>query len=750
MKSKVHLTALVVLLLCTSLNAQFLNLDARPPVTINGALIQNPWSGGMNSPIFSEMDLNMDNKMDLITFDVNGNRLSAYLNIGSTGQSKYLYSPRYISKFPTMHDWVRTYDYDCDGDMDILTYGNGAITVYKNESSANNLKFTLETIQINTNYGNIQSNLYVNGVTIPAFIDADGDGDMDVFAFPVSGSWVEYHKNFSMDSTGSCSGFIFHVQMHYPSQNPAMWGHFYLSSLSNIAVLGVQRPGPIRSQVESNLRSSLHSGSSLLAMDYQCDGDIDLLNGDILGSNLLFLQNSGNPDSISYQDSLFPSYNTPVTMQNMPSPTYMDINNDGKKDLLVTPFSQVGEDYNNVWLYNNQGTTCTPTFNRTSTRFLNDQSIDVGTSARPVFYDVDADGLQDMLIANEQYYNTVNPSLSYSRIAYFRNTGTLNFPAFTLIDYDYSNCFSLGVLDLYPSFGDIDSDGDKDMLMGYADGGLIYYENTAGVGNPATFVFIQANYQNIDVGSNSAPQIIDVDKDGLMDLIIGERAGNLNYYRNTGTVSSPVFTFVTNFFGGINVTKPLSLDGHSNPILFNNNGSYELLVGSQSGYIYHYQNIDNNLAGTFTLSDSSYQDIFESLHATIAMADIDGDNKFDLLVGNEDGGVRLYTQRNRRIVVTPPPFQSPDKNYLNVEDQTSMTLNLYPSPITDELTIEINLYDEDNAVSLQIFDVLGSKVYLSDNIPGSFKVNLNQLKPGIYFARITYMNGNVVQKFIKQ
>ena len=279
-------------------------------------MLQNPWTGGANSPTFSEIDLNGDGKMDLIAFDVIGNRLSPYLNIGIPGQSKYRYAPQYIKKFPPMHDWVRSYDFDCDGDMDLFTYGNAAMVVYRNDyDPTNGIKFSLFTNQINTNYGTIYTNLYVNAVTIPALTDADGDGDMDVFSFPVSGSWVEYHKNYAMDSTGNCGGFNFHVQTHPASVPAEMWARFFLRSDSNVAVLAQHRPAPDPSEINFNIArmdANRHSGSALWAFDYQCDNDIDLLNGDILGTNLLFLQNGGPPDSMVVQDKTFPSYDLPV------------------------------------------------------------------------------------------------------------------------------------------------------------------------------------------------------------------------------------------------------------------------------------------------------------------------------------------------------------------------------------------------------------------------------------------------------
>ena len=334
MKTVFLLIAAILFLTNSYLSAQNLRHDARPTVTINGNMLQNPWTGGANSPVFAEIDLNSDGKIDLITFDASGNRLSLYLNGGVVGQSDYVYAPQYFSKFPIMRGWVRTYDYDCDGDLDLMTYGNGGIMVYRNDFDTTGIHFSLATNQINTYYGSILTNLYVNQVVIPSFVDVDGDGDMDILDPSIGGTWIELHKNYAMDSTGNCSGFLFHVETHTPSFAPEMWGHFYMSSIGNYATLGIQRPLPI-AQTSNLIRniddpsSSLSGGTALCAFDYGCDNDIDLLHGDQNGTNLLFLQNGAPPDSMISQDNLFPSYDIPVLMQGVACPGYIDLNNDG-------------------------------------------------------------------------------------------------------------------------------------------------------------------------------------------------------------------------------------------------------------------------------------------------------------------------------------------------------------------------------------------------------------------------------------
>ena len=598
----------------------FLKLDERPPVSINGSLLKYPWAGGLNSPLFNEFDFNGDAYMDLLLFDRVSNRYYPFVNDGLPGQVAYHFESKYIERFPALHDWIRTIDYDCDGDLDLFTYTNQAIGIYRNDyTSSTGLLFTLVTDTLYSDFGTLTNPISGNSANVPALVDMDNDGDVDILTFSNSSSYVEYHRNMSFDSLGICGGFKFYFQ-------PYCWGKFKLSGLANIAFLNDACRSNIVSPVDPQNRSR-HAGSVLIALDQDCDSDFDLLNGDILGENLLYLYNGGVPDTANVisQDSLFPSYNVGVNLRSLPAPAYLDVDNDGMKDLIVTPSANTGEDFNNILYYSNTTDNCSNVFSFTTNRLLINDMIDVGTAANVTWFDVDGDGLLDIISGNDKYFN-VNPSLESARLAYFRNTGLATQTEFTLITDDWLNLASLNQLSLAPTFGDLDNDGDKDLLMGSAGGGLIYYQNNSG-----TFTFTSPQLQGISAGNNAVPQLVDVDRDGKIDLLVGNRSGKIRYYQNTGTSSNPIFTNSSNFFGGVNVLKQGAAAGYAAPILFDNAGAFELLVGSESGYIYHYGNIDGNLAGNFTLIDSTYQNIYEPKKVSIAIGDIDSDGKFDLL-----------------------------------------------------------------------------------------------------------------------
>ena len=725
-------------------------LDTNILVTENGDSLSKAWSGGLDCPMYSTIDLNNDGVKDLFIFDHKTNRVLTFLNTNQANTVSYVYAPEYEKLFPQMHDWAILYDYDCDGYEDIFTHGNGGMRAFRNRTLFP-LEFTLVTSQINS-YFNLGgptpflTNIYVNSVGVPALSDLDNDGDMDVINLANGGNYFEYHKNYSMDSTGNC-GFLFYNIRR-------CWGYFTFG-LNNQAILPpatlasdcppYPATSPRQANIVSNEAKTVHGGVGFIrAIDMEGDGDKDLFMSSDYGTNLLYIENGGTSDSAYAiaQDTLFPSYDTAAIMAGMPSPYIFDVDNDGKNDLLVAnfnadPYTGGGEDYYHTLFYKNVATIPNDHhFQYIKNTFMSEEMIDVGTGAHPAFFDVDGDGLLDMLIASDFFY--FNILKRTAQISYYRNTGTALGPQYDLITTDYAGISVYDFLGIYPTFGDLDGDGDKDMLLGNTNASITYFENTGGAG-PANFVLDSLNYQNISVGANgqqSTPQLIDLDNDGLLDLVIGRRSGTLFYYQNTGTVNNPVFTFITNTFGGVTVYNPIQNVGYSTPLFYDSAGTTQLLVGSYGGTLYHYTNIDGNLGGTFTLTDTNFMDIYEPSNAAPAMADLDADGLLDLVIGNLAGGVRCYKQT---IPTAISEAAAIDPRF-----------TFYPNPVKQELTIDFNEASISGVREINIYNVIGKKIKQLKTRSKKQIVNLDGIPAGSYIISVNHKGNIISQKFIKQ
>ncbi|WP_146066584.1 FG-GAP repeat domain-containing protein, partial [Candidatus Venteria ishoeyi] len=146
-----------------------------------------------------------------------------------------------------------------------------------------------------------------------------------------------------------------------------------------------------------------------------------------------------------------------------------------------------------------------------------------------------------------------------------------------------------------PALVDFDKDGDLDLFVGNEQGKIFYYENK---GSPQQAVFeAQANIENpfdsMDVGFFSVPTFGDIDNDGDIDAFIGEQGGTVKFYRNTGTVKSPNFIEVTGENNPLNRLYETPLSGKSAPSLidFDQDGDLDLFIGEDNGQTRYYLNI---------------------------------------------------------------------------------------------------------------------------------------------------------------
>lgn len=582
----------------------FFNRFDSVPVTQENGLLSIPWAGGLNHAQFSNIDFDMDGIDDLLVFDKSGDKLIC-LRMNSDNQFEIV--PHYREMFTNqhssfrdrLHDWIILRDFNADGKEDIFTYSNGGFAVYRNDGNADTLIFTLMTPKLESDYGQGPINIYVSPTDLPAIMDVDGDGDMDVVTFSLFGVSAEYHQNMSVELYGTPDSLIMELAS-------SCWGDFE-EDPSTVAVqldLACKGGGyiPTSAQAQQATNSGgAHSGFTMLGLDIEGDGDQDIVLSNVSFNTMNLVTNDGDASTahMGSQDLTFPANNnstTAIDIYTFPAAFLADINNDGKKDLIATPYQENnGHDHEGCYLYTNSANTGFD-LDFVKNNFLQDEMIELGTGAYPALFDYDQDGLKDLIVGNRGYFQSTG--VYSSQIAYYRNTGTETEPAFTLQTRDMAGASSLGLGNVIPTFGDLDGDGDADMIVGDANGRIHYFENSAGAGNESDFSLTEPGFQGIDIGGQfAAPFLFDVNGDLLLDLIIGERNGNLNYYANTGSVSNPVFALEDTNWGGVDMRRNGLSFGFSTPFLYNNDGEVEMMVGSESGVIDIYSDITEVISG---------------------------------------------------------------------------------------------------------------------------------------------------------
>ena len=744
-----------VLLMPAIVNAQstiFL-YDTSIKVFANGGEQVLAWCGGFNNPQFTMGDLNNDGLQDLVVFE-SYNSVRTFINKGTAGHPNYRYAPEYAVNFPLVYDYLVLADYNRDGIPDLFHQGSYGCAVYKGYYNAKNqLCFTFyeDLFYFNDPLAGGPANAFNNPGDIPAIVDVDNDGDLDIVAYDINGGTMNYFRNMQ-------------VEYGLPKDSIKIdlwdkcWGRVY-QGFYETHVLGyncdaanaelTRNPGTGGMEDRKT-----HQGNTPCLFDYDMDGDYDYLDGSISFNEMTFLRNGRIPinpsgeDTMVYQDTSWQGAGTGGTSIELPiwpAAFNVDIDQDGKKDILVAPnIGTTCMNYNNIWYYQNLSTPGRPNWVFRSDSFLVDQSIDLGTSAYPVLFDYNKDGKPDLFVGSNGYRQS--NGLLRSKISYYENTGTALAPAFTRQTTDFLGTFSLNFGGSAPAIGDIDHDGKSDLIIGHSDGTLTYYQNRAASESVTPdwqlteLVLTDMNGDTINTGGYSAPVIYDLDKDGKADLIIGNVYGTLEYYQNVSTTAGIIrLKLINEQLGQVQVDPAHSYENYSTPFFgkIDSTGVVYLLVGSGSGNIYKYTGFQSgDTTATYTLLDAHYSyidsiynqynhpadgfGIFSDLRSAPAVGDIAGDGSYEMLVGDKKGGLQLYKLKY-------------DTENTPVVTSEHGKVAVYPNPASDVLNISWNGILDPN-VEISVVNMEGQYLYSSSAAASvnHTSIPLTMLPSGMY------------------
>ena len=718
---------------------------ARDTITVieNNYVLKMPWANGINFANVSALDVNGDNVKDLVVYDKSNQyaigRFKCFVNNSIAGSTNYKALMDASYYFPTVKNWAVFYDYNYDGLSDLFCSTDLGIKVFKNTSNSY-LNFTLVKSLLYSNYNPTGSpqyfNLYASSAAVPGFSDIDNDGDLDILTFAPQGIFVEYHKNMSQEKYGHSDSLIF-------ERASDCWGR--VSENSCTVDLGLCTSGNA-TIIKNDVQKPYHAGSCLTCFDNDGDGDKDLIMGDVSCNYVQFVKNNGTPTAASFNDTtkLYPNYpnknsTKQILLNNYPCTYWVDVNKDGKNDLLASPNTANSENYRSLWFYKNISTTNQANFQFVKDNFLQDEMIEVGQNSYPTLIDYNADGKKDLLIGTYGYYN-IN-SLE-AKLTLYENIGTVNQPVFKLISRDYGNLSNQFLSNVMPTVGDIDGDGDVDILIGTSTGQIHWLKNTAGAGNVCNFsIFINNPFSFTTNSGAASPQLFDLDGDSKLDLLIGTMNGKVAYYKNIGTLSNPSFSLITNTLGNIDVTVDPLLNGFSfaSPYFYNDAGSIKVLIGSISGKIFQYS-VPSNINAAFTLLNSSVNGYLEGPNSTIFYDDINNDGKRDLFIGNASGGLSFFSSASPYVGL----------NQLKPLDLAEV--KMYPNPFHNEFNIELSQINFEEA-NVSICNFLGELV-LREQITSNTKVlQVDGLPKGLYFVYISIMTNQeqkiIVKKLVK-
>ncbi|MGI4875287.1 MAG: FG-GAP-like repeat-containing protein [Janthinobacterium lividum] len=336
---------------------------------------------------------------------------------------------------------VVTGDVDGDGDLDLVAvnYSTGAsnstVSVRLNGGDATGSNTGVFSGSQNVAVGISPSDV--------ALGDVDNDGDLDLLAVNYANGTVSVRLN-GGDNTGSNTGVFSGTQNVSVGTSPSALtlgdvdgdGDLDLlttNSTTSIVSVRLNTAGTFG----GNQNVAVGSGPTAVSLgDVDNDGDLDLFAVNYGGSSVSVCLNGGN--ATGSNTGIF-SAGVAVAVGSHPTSLALDdIDGDGDLDLLAS---------------NSSSATVSVCLNGGSGSFSNGQTLAVGNNARGVVLgDVDADGDLDLLVANLDD-NNVSLRLNGGN-ATGSNTGL----------FSGGGELSAGTAPLSLALGDVDGDGDLDLL----------------------------------------------------------------------------------------------------------------------------------------------------------------------------------------------------------------------------------------------------------------------------------------------
>ena len=411
------------------------------------------------------------------------------------------------------------------------------------------------------------------------------------------------------------------------------------------------------------LKKNKRKFSTPVLADLDGDGDLDIISGNRQGK-IEWLLNRGsekNPDWIVHDVNL-----SQIDVGSFSTPLLQDMDGDADLDLLV------GNSKGLIIYYENKGNKTSPHFVLRNTRI---SGIQMKANSAPTFWKWNEDEYPDLVVGGREGYLSLVSHLPPERSPALRG--------WTLEAEHWQNIKSIGYST--PHFADFDGDNKTDFMLGDEQGNLLYWKNGGVIKRdeaeqqsvliltentleaeelkeeqpdtkiyfeaPAAedepvdnepidpkFEFVSAKYGNLELGSRAFPAFMDIDGDNILDLIVGNKEGELRLYRRAQNSVDSEWILETNNFLGYRGGK------NSAPVFADLDGDadLDLLVGNQQGSIQYWENKGSFEFAEFIYNPTPFIGVTGGRNSVPAVIDLNADGVNDLLVGNFLGQLYKY------------------------------------------------------------------------------------------------------------
>jgi hypothetical protein len=650
---------------------------------------------GPNSVVIADID--GDGKPDLVFDNDYEATIWIYRNIGSSGElSAASFAPPVkltgsssVGPADTLSE-IAVADLDGDGRLDIVVanYYTSVVSVFQNLSSPGSLTSNSFGSRLDLGVGNSPVSVAVS--------DLDGDGKPDVITADFGGGTLSILRNISTGGLLTSNSFAAPVSLTVPG-NPSEVvardingdGKVDLitanhSTTSDAVSLfeNTSTPGNITFAPRVDLAAPTSLEEALAVEDIDGDGKMDLIVGSYFSANFSVYRNVGGSGSITVS-----SFATPVTFAagaqiHRGGIALGDIDGDGKPDIAI-----VGEYSSSMYLYRNLSTPG----NFTASSLATPVTFDSGyNSVTPAIGDLDGDGRPDIVIANAYggnltvWKNVVpstgaNPPPAVPVITAFApssggpgtivNIQGLNFSAAAGSNIVYFGAVQAVVTEASPSNLVVTVPAGATFApISETVNGLTAYSGPAFLatfpGSSPLSSSSLSNSFNLDGGSGPFGLVIgDLDGDGKPDLIfVNDYEASLWIYQNigsNGTLAASSFAAPVK----LPFNVPLGTDNLITVALADLDGDGRLDIVTEN-YSAGTVSVIQNLSSPGILTSNSFGSRLDfevgSLPASVAVADLDGDGRPDITVANfGDGTLSILRNMSTGGLLTSNSFAAP-------------------------------------------------------------------------------------------
>ncbi|MEO6850415.1 MAG: FG-GAP-like repeat-containing protein, partial [Mucilaginibacter sp.] len=582
-------------------NSAIGNLSLSPKIDLKNS------SGGSSIAV---ADIDSDGKADIITADpeygylhfernisadniINAGSFEAHVNFtanmapyNSTGTSDYLLLT----------------DIDGDGKPDVLTIGSGLnlVSIFRNISTANTPSYTFFDNKLDLNAG--------TNVTGFSAVDIDGDGKPDIVSVDQSSNTFSIFRNNPTPAPIITPPVITSISPASGTVGTAITikgKNFNSVATGNIVYFGATK-AVVNSATTGSLLVNVPVGAN-----YESPSVLNTANGLTAYAPNKFITTFPSKNDITAQD-----FDPPVGVYSYPASFVQaaDIDGDGKPDLIFHDGFQTVSVLRNL---SASGTIIPAAFGAVGN--LSSFRFPVGTDPQTIkVVDIDGDGKPDLLVTYYSFYGI--------GISVLLNRSTPGNIAFApKVDIAY-NSVPYGANTYIVETGDVDGDGKPDILIANSSlKGVSVLPNTS---TPGKVSFI-SRYDFEAGRQSSSVKLADIDGDGKPELVISNLLDNtISILHN---ISSPGLINAASFEKHVDyacVTSPTDIVVGD----LNADGKPDIIVVSTiySPGICVLQN--SSTVGTIKAASMAPKvDIVSAWHHGIAIADIDGDGKPDIV-----------------------------------------------------------------------------------------------------------------------